>query len=80
MKGESRPEHEATTEERPSVRQRMNDTVSGFHGGPAVKNPPARQETRVRSLLRDDPTSHGTTKPMSHNDRACALEPESRDC
>ena len=42
MKAESRPEHEATTEERPSVRQRMDDTVSGFHGGPAVENPPAR--------------------------------------
>ena len=25
------------------------------------------QQTRVRSLVREDPTCHGATKPVSHN-------------
>ena len=33
------------------------------------------QETWVRSLVWEDPTCLGTTKPMSHNYWACALEP-----
>ncbi|KAJ8779945.1 hypothetical protein J1605_012114 [Eschrichtius robustus] len=32
------------------------------------------QGTRVRSLVPEDPTCHGATKPMRHNYRACALE------
>ena len=33
------------------------------------------QETRVWSLIQEDPTCHGATKPISHNYWACALEP-----
>ena len=33
------------------------------------------QGTRVRALVREDPTCHGATKPVSHNYWACALEP-----
>ena len=32
------------------------------------------QGTKVRALLREDPTSCGATKPASHNYWACALE------
>ena len=37
------------------------------------------QGTWVRSLVREDPTCHGATKPMRHNYWACALEPESHN-
>ena len=37
------------------------------------------QGTRVRALVREDPTCHGTTKPMHHNYWACALEPASHN-
>ena len=33
------------------------------------------QGTPVQSLVREDPTGHGATKPMRHNYWACALEP-----
>ena len=33
------------------------------------------QETQVRSLVREDPTCRGATKPVRHNYWACALEP-----
>ena len=33
------------------------------------------QGTRVRSLVREDPTCHGATKPARHNCWACAPEP-----
>ena len=33
------------------------------------------QKTQVQSLVGEDPTCPGTTKPVSHNYRACALEP-----
>uniref|UniRef100_A0A8C6FBZ8 Hikeshi-like N-terminal domain-containing protein n=1 Tax=Monodon monoceros TaxID=40151 RepID=A0A8C6FBZ8_MONMO len=33
------------------------------------------QGTRVQSLVREDPTCHGATKPVCHNYQACALEP-----
>ena len=33
------------------------------------------QGTRVWSLVREDPTCPGATKPVSHNYRACTLEP-----
>ena len=36
------------------------------------------QETRVRSLIREDPTGLGAAKPVRHSYRACALEPKSR--
>ena len=35
------------------------------------------QGTRVRSLVREDPTCRGATKPVRHNYWACALEPVS---
>ena len=35
------------------------------------------QETRVQSLIWEDPTCHGTTMPMHHSYWACALEPGS---
>ena len=35
------------------------------------------QGTWVWSLVREDPTCHGATKPVSHNYWACALEPVS---
>ena len=37
------------------------------------------QETRVWSLIWEDPTCQGATKPMCHNYWACALEPGSRN-
>ena len=37
------------------------------------------QGTRVRALVREDPTCHGTTKSVCHNDWACALEPTSHN-
>ena len=37
------------------------------------------QGTRVRALVREDPTCRGATKPVSHNYRACALEPVSHN-
>ena len=36
------------------------------------------QETRVQSLVLEDPISLGATKPMCHNYRACAPAPGSR--
>jgi len=35
----------------------------GFSGGSVVKNPPARQETRVQSLGQKDPLEKGMTIP-----------------
>ena len=37
------------------------------------------QGTRVRALVREDPTCCGATKPMRHNYWACALEPVSHN-
>ena len=34
-------------------------SLEGFRGGSAVKNPPAMQETRVRSLGRKGPLEEG---------------------
>ena len=38
-----------------------------FPGGTVVKNLPAMQGTRVRALVREEPTCHGATKPVHHN-------------
>ena len=35
------------------------------------------QGTRVRALVREDPTCRGATKPVHHDYWACALEPVS---
>ena len=37
------------------------------------------QGTRVRALVREDPTCHGAAKPVCHNCWACALEPASHN-
>ena len=37
------------------------------------------QGTRVRALVWEDPTCHGATKPVRHNNWACALEPASHN-
>ena len=37
------------------------------------------QGTRVRALVREDPTCHGTTKPVRHSYRAFTLEPVSHN-
>ena len=37
------------------------------------------QGTRVRALVREDPTCRRATKPVHHNCWACALEPESHN-
>ena len=37
------------------------------------------QGTRARSLVQEDSTCHGATKPVSHNYWACALEPVSHN-
>ena len=37
------------------------------------------QGTRVRALVREDPTCRGAAKPVSHNYWACALEPASHN-
>ena len=37
------------------------------------------QGTRVRAVVREDPTCYGATKPLHHNYWACALEPTSHN-
>ena len=37
------------------------------------------QGTRVRTLVQEDPTCRGATKPVRHNSWACALEPASHN-
>ena len=37
------------------------------------------QGTRVQALVWEDPTCRGATKPVCHNDWACALEPVSHN-
>ena len=39
----------------------------------------AVQGTRVRALVREDPTCRGAAKPVCHNYWACALEPASHN-
>ena len=48
-----------------------------FPGGAVIKNPPANAGNTVRSLIQEDPTCHGATKPVCHNYWACALQPAS---
>ena len=38
-----------------------------FPGGAVVKNRLPMQGTRVRSLVQEDPTCCGATKPVCHN-------------
>ena len=46
----------------------------GFPSGSVVKNCLPVWESWVRSLVWEDPTCHGATKPTCHNCGACALE------
>ena len=39
-----------------------------------VKNPPTKAGETVQSLIQEDPTCCGATKPMHYNYLACALE------
>ena len=39
--------------------------ILGFPGGSGVKNPPAMQETQVRSLGREDPLEEGRATHFS---------------
>ena len=52
-------------------------SIRGFPGGTVVKNRLPMQGTRVRALVREDPTCRGATKPVHRNYWACALEPVS---
>ena len=38
-----------------------------FPGGAVVKNPPSNAGDTVQSLVWEDPTCRGATKPMSHS-------------
>ena len=44
-----------------------------------VKNPPANAGDTGSTLVQEDPTGHGATKPVRHNYWACALEPASHN-
>ena len=56
-----------------------NCILKDFPGGAVVKNPPANAGDTGSSLVWEDPTCCGATKPMSHNYRTCALEPMSHN-
>ena len=49
--------------------------LGGFSGGSVVKNLPASAGDGGWSLMREDPTCLGATKPRHHNYWACAHEP-----
>ena len=44
-----------------------------------LRTPLPMQGTRVRALVREDPTCRGAAKPVRHNYWACALEPVSHN-
>ena len=46
----------------------------GFCGGSLVQSPPML-EAQVQSLVREDPTRRGATKPVHHDYRAGTVEP-----
>ena len=46
----------------------------GFPGGSVVRNLPATAGSQLRSLVQDDPTGHGATRPVHRNYWACALK------
>ena len=48
----------------------------GLPGGTMVKNPPTNAGDMVRSLVREDHTCCGETKPVRYNYSACTLESE----
>ena len=46
---------------------RLRNSFEGFPGCAEVKNRLPMQGTRVRALVREDPTCCGATKPVHHN-------------
>ena len=44
----------------------LEELKEGFPGGSVVQNLLPIQETQFRSLIWEDPTCHGATKPMQH--------------
>ena len=52
-------------------------TKFGFPGGTWLRIRLPTQGPWVRSLVGEDPTCRGATKPVHHNYWACALEPAS---
>ena len=53
----------------------LKPQTEDFPGGTVDKNPPANAGHGFRSLVQEEPTCHGATKPVCHNYRACTLEP-----
>ena len=45
----------------------LKSTDRDFPGGAVVKNLPANAGDMVRTLVREDPTCRGATKPVRHN-------------
>ena len=56
-----------------------NVMLCGLPDGSVVRYLPAKQDTRVQSLIQEDSTCHGATKTVCHNYWECALEPRSCD-
>ena len=54
---------------------KLKEHYKGFPGGSVVKNLLAIPRDTVWSLIQEDPTCLGATKPKHHNYWACALEP-----
>ena len=59
----------------PKLHSPLTMMVLGFLSGSVVKNPLPVQETRVRSLVQENPTGHRATTPVRHYSWACPLEP-----
>ena len=59
----------ATVENSMVVPQKVKHRITtwDFPGGTVVKNPPANAGDTVRSLVREDLTCRGATKPVRHN-------------
>ena len=53
----------------------LRKMIGGLCPGSVVKNPPANVGDMVQSLIQEDPTCCGATKPMHNNYWACDLEP-----
>ena len=54
-----------STEE--TIPLQVKRTRMGCPGGPVVKNPPSKAGTEVQSLVQEDSTCRGTSKPMGCN-------------
>ncbi|XP_068413159.1 zinc finger and SCAN domain-containing protein 16 isoform X2 [Eschrichtius robustus] len=68
--------HKKTQQEQESGEPQRNGTSPVAQW---LKNPPVNARTRIRTLVRGDPTCHGATKPVHHVYLACALEPTSHN-